>query len=128
MRFSRHLSGALVAGLALVGACHDETAPRPLSTEFDAPHAIEQVTPLTAVFSQPIFTSFNGALSFFETYFRSSAAVSASITPRRDVFGVGVTQTLLPATGIRANAVPVDVQGKTFVYDLASHSYVVDAN
>jgi hypothetical protein len=91
--------GTLVlAGVATLAACHGTGADvsGPPPVSFDAVHALARVNPVAAVFDQPIFASFVGAESFFEKYFRATTDV------------------------------PDNVKGKTFVYDVASASYVVD--
>jgi hypothetical protein len=85
-----------VAAMTLAAACHDNTAPVPPVISFDAAHARARVEPLAKIFDQAIFTSFQGALSTIEPYFRSGGSI------------------------------PDDVKGKTFVYDVASQSYVID--
>ena len=87
---------ALVATMALAAACHDSTSPAPRVVAFDAAHARARVEPLAKIFDQPIFTSFQGALTHFESYFRSGGSI------------------------------PDSVKGKTFVYDVSSQSYVID--
>jgi len=87
---------ALVASLTLAAACHDSTSPAPREIAFDAAHARARVEPLAKIFDQPIFTSFQGAMSAFESYFRSGGSI------------------------------PDSVIGKTFVYDVASRQYLVD--
>jgi hypothetical protein len=85
-----------VAAMTLAAACHDSTSPAPPVISFDAAHARARVEPLAKIFDQPIFTSFEGALSTIEPYFRSGGSI------------------------------PDNVKGKTFVYDVASQSYVID--
>jgi hypothetical protein len=116
------------AALALVAACHDGvTAPQPVMTNFDARHAFSKIDPLAAVLNQPIFTSFNGALSSFETFFRTAPVGSASIVSGRGTFGARLTRTLAPAAQIRASAIPDNVKGKTFAWDVSTRTYVADA-
>lgn len=86
----------VVAAMTLAAACHDSTSPAPPVISFDAAHARARVEPLAKIFDQPIFTSFQGALSTIEPYFRSGGSI------------------------------PDNVKGKTFVYDVASQSYVID--
>jgi len=96
MRFNHSFRIVLAAAMTFVAACHDSTSPAPVLVSFDAAHARARVEPLAKIFDQPIFTSFQGALGHFEAYFRSGGSI------------------------------PVDVTGKTFVFDAASQSYVVD--
>ena len=87
---------ALVVTMTLVAACHDSTSPAPGVISFDAAHARARVEPLAKIFDQPIFASFQGAMSQFESYFRSGGSI------------------------------PDSVGGKTFIYDVTSQSYVID--
>ena len=96
MLLTRSFRGAIVGTLTLVAACHDSTSPAPPVISFDASRARARVEPLAKIFDQPIFTSFQGALSYIEPYFRSGGSI------------------------------PDDVKGKTFVYDVALGTYVVD--
>ena len=58
--------GVLLGTLLLApSACHDRiTAPRPIT--FDAEHALSRVEPIAALFDQPVFVSFEGALRYFQ--------------------------------------------------------------
>ena len=96
MRFNYSLRAALCAAMTLAAACHDSTSPGAAPVSFDPAHARARVEPLAKIFDQPIFRSFEGALSFVEPYFRSGGSL------------------------------PSDVKGKTFVFDPASQSYVID--
>ena len=96
MRFNFSLRRALVGTMMLAAACHDSTSPAPPVISFDAAHARARVEPLAKIFDQPIFTSFQGAMSQFETFFRSGGSI------------------------------PANLKGKTFVYDVASQTYVID--
>lgn len=96
MRLSHSFGIAVVATLALAASCHDSTSPAPRPISFDAAHARARVEPLAKIFDQPIFTSFQGAMSNFESYFRSGGSI------------------------------PDSVLGKTFVYDEALQTYVID--
>lgn len=87
---------ALVVTMMLAAACHDSTSPAPRLISFDAARARARVEPLAKIFDQPIFTSFQGAMSQIEPYFRSGGSI------------------------------PDSVVGKTFVFDVASQSYVID--
>lgn len=87
---------ALVATMTLLAACRDSTSPAPPVITFDAAHARARVEPLAKIFDLPIFTSFQGALSYIEPDFRSGGSI------------------------------PDSVRGKTFIYDVGSHSYVLD--
>ena len=87
---------ALVAVLPLAAACHDRNATAPVPVSFDAVRARTRVEPLAKIFDQPIFTSFQGALTYVEPYFRSGTSI------------------------------PESAKGKTFVYDVPSQSYVID--
>ena len=84
------------AALMLAAACHDSTSPAAPVISFDAAHARARVEPLAKIFDQSIFTSFQGAMSTIEPYFRSGGSI------------------------------PDSVKGKTFVYNVASQSYVID--
>ena len=86
----------VVASMTLLAACHDSTSPAPPVISFDAAHARARVEPLAKIFDLPIFTSFQGAMSAFEPYFRSGGSI------------------------------PENLKGKTFVYDVASQTYVID--
>lgn len=93
------LFGGLLGTAALVAAwaCHDNTAPQPVpAVTFDAAHALARIDPMPKILDQPIFASFQGAMSSFETYFRSGGSI------------------------------PDGVIGKTFVYDAATNAYVID--
>src|SRR5690242_18761507 len=117
----------LAFGAAMLAGCHDSAvAPGPVT--FDASHALARVNPLAAVFDQPIFVSFNAALTFFEGNFRSTFA--ASVSPASpELLGVDLraTRSLASLSGVRAAAIPDGAKGKTFVYDVGSHSYIIDA-
>ena len=96
MRFTPSFRRALVIAMTLAAACRDSTSPAPVPISFDAAHARARVEPLAKIFDQPIFISFQGALTHFEGYFRSGGSL------------------------------PDNVKGKTFVYDVGSQSYVID--
>ena len=96
MRLDHSFRRTLVAAMTLAAACHDSTSPAPPAVVFDAAHARARVEPLARIFDQPIFASFQSAMTFFEPYFRSGASI------------------------------PDSVKGKTFIYDLASQAYVID--
>ena len=96
MRFNHSFRTVLAAAMTLAAACHDTNSTAPGQISFDPAHARARVEPLAKIFDQPIFRSFDGALSYFEPYFRSGGSI------------------------------PDNVKGKTFVYDVASQSYVVD--
>ena len=96
MYLTRSFRRAVIATMVLVAACRDSTSPAPRVISFDASHARARVEPLAKIFDQPIFTSFQGALSYIEPYFRSGGSI------------------------------PDGVKGKTFVYDVAVGTYVVD--
>ena len=96
MRVDHSFRRALVAGLALAAACHDRSSTAPVPVSFDASRARARVEPLAKIFDQPIFTSFQGALTYFEPYFRSGTSI------------------------------PDNVKGKTFIYDPTSQAYVID--
>ena len=96
MRINHSVRTALAAAMTLAAACHESTSPAPVPVSFDAAHARARVEPLAKIFDQPIFTSFQGALTHFESYFRSGGSF------------------------------PADVKGKTFVFDATSQSYVID--
>jgi hypothetical protein len=96
MRLNPSFRRALVATTTLIAACRDSTSPAPPSISFDAAQARARVEPLAKIFDQPIFASFQGAMSSFESYFRSGGSI------------------------------PENVKGKTFVFDVASRTYVVD--
>jgi hypothetical protein len=128
MRLTRHFSLTLfVAAVGFVTACRDTTTSPLPSGAFDARHALQKIDPLAAVLDQPIFTSFNGALSSFETFFRTAPVGSATIVPGRSAFGARLTWALAPATRIRASTIPDNVKGKTFVWNVETRTYVVDA-
>lgn len=99
MRLSYSLrGGAVAAALALAAACHDATAPGGIpEPTFDGVAALRTVEPLTSVINQAIFASFDGALSHFEVFI-----------------------------GRGTDPIPTDLLGKTFVYDPATATYVVD--
>jgi len=122
--FRRGVFLALAA--AMVAGCHDSAvAPRPVT--FDASHALARVNPLAAVFDQPIFVSFNAALTFFEGNFRSTFAASASpVSPSPLGVDLRTTRALVSLAGVRAAAIPDGAKGKTFVYDVGSHAYIID--
>ncbi len=96
MRFNHSFRVVLAAAMTLAAACHDSTSPAPLPVSFDAAHARARVEPLAKIFDLPIFTSFQGALTHIEPYFRAGGSI------------------------------PDEVKNKTFVFDAASQSYVVD--
>lgn len=96
MLFNQSLRRALLATMTFAVACRDGTSPAPVPIPFDASHARARVEPLAKIFDQPIFTSFQGALSYIEPYFRSGGSI------------------------------PDGVKGKTFVYDATLGTYVVD--
>ena len=129
MRPIQRTTVALFGALALVAACHDGTATGPaVVTNFDARHALSKIDPLAAVFDQPIYTSFNGALSSFEIYFRTAPVGPPIAAPSRaGVFDARLTRSLVPATQIRASTIPDNVKGKTFVWNVDTRAYVADA-
>jgi hypothetical protein len=96
MHLSLSFQIVAAAAMTVAAACHDSTSPAPPVISFDAAHARARVEPLAKIFDQPIFTSFQGALSIIEPYFRSGGSI------------------------------PENVKGKAFVYDVASQAYVVD--
>jgi len=96
MRYNHSFRIVLAVAMSLAAACHDSTSPAPRPISFDAAHARARVEPLAKIFDQSIFTSFQGALSTIEPYFRSGGSI------------------------------PENVTGQTFVYDVASQSYVSD--
>jgi hypothetical protein len=103
-RLSRRIM-VMSAAVLLATGCHESTAiVVPPAAPFDARHALARVDPLAGVFDQPIFKSFQASLSFFESYFRS------------------------PPGAVNASKIPDGVRGKTFVYDVTSASYVIDAS
>lgn len=93
------LGGLALGAAMLAAACHDSPAATTPVVAFDATQVLARVNPPAAVFEQPIFASFNASLSFFEGSFRSTLA-----------------------SGTISDA----AKGKTFVYDVASRSYVED--
>jgi len=130
MRLTLRINFALLsASLALAAACHDAaTTSPPVVTNFDARHAFSKIDPLAAVLDQPIFRSFNGALSSFEIYFRTAPVGPQIVGPSRSgAFDLRLTRALVPASQVRASAIPDNVQGKTFVWDVNTRSYTTDA-
>lgn len=119
----------LGATLVLVAACHDDTATGPsVVTNFDARHALSKIDPLAAVLDQPIYASFNGALSSFEIYFRTAPVGPPIVAPSRiGVFDARLTRSLVPATQVRASAIPDNVKGETFAWNADTRAYVADA-
>lgn len=125
MRTSRSLAFALVA---IAIGCHDAgTAPQSTTTSFDARHALARIDPIAAVLDQPIIASFEAALSFYESFFRSGGATAVSLAPQRGAFDLRLTRSLAGVARITAMHNPDAGKGKTFVYDLSAGSYVVDA-
>jgi len=124
MRLSRVVRLALP--LVIAAACHGDST-NPAVTTFDARHAFSKIDPLAAVFDQPIFTSFNRALSSFETYFRSAPVGAQTVVPGRGAFDGRLTRPLVPATQLRASAIPDNVKGKTFTWDADTRTYVPNA-
>ena len=117
----------LTLSLVIAAACDgDHTSPK-VGTTFDARHALSKIDPLAGVLDQPIFTSFNRALSSFETYFRSAAVGTQIQVPGRGGFDAHVTRALVPATRVSASAIPDNVKGKTFIWDADTRTYVPDA-
>jgi len=118
----------LSATLALV-ACNDATTTSPpVITNFDARHALSKIDPLAAVLDQPIYRSFNGALSSFEVYFRTApVGPPIAVRTRIGAFDARLTRALAPSTEIRASAIPNNVQGKTFVWNVDTRTYIADA-
>jgi hypothetical protein len=128
MRLTQRTNLALLAAtLALVAACHDDATSPPVVTNFDARHAFSKFDPLAAVLDQPIYTSFNGALSSFEIYFRTAPVGAQIVTPSRGAFDARLTRTLAPVAQVRATAIPDNVKGRTFVWDANTRSFVADA-
>jgi hypothetical protein len=119
----------LVATILAIAACHDgnPVAPPPSPGAFDAVHALAQVEPVDAVFDQPIFTSFTSALSFFETYLRSTPGTFAMAASRNAIgFELRANRTIASIARIDATDIPANVKGKTLVYDPATRTYVID--
>lgn len=126
MQITRPFHRVLVsAALGFSAACHDSTSPMP-AVAFDARHALQRIDPLAAVLDQPIFRSFQGALSSFETFFRSTPQAVVIAVPSRGAFDLHLTRSFVPAAQIRASAIPDGVKGKTFVFDETSRTYVLD--
>jgi hypothetical protein len=125
MRLSRLFRLALP--LLLAAGCRGENTSPVIVTSFDARHAFAKIDPLAAVLDQPIYTSFNRALSSLETYFRSPQAGTLILVPGRGAFDARLTRMLLPAAQIRASTIPDNVKGKTFVWDTNVRAYVPDA-
>ena len=125
MRSARALQRALtIVVLGFSASCQSaDTAPRNI-TPFDARHALDQVNPIAAVFDQPILQSFDAALSFYEGFFRSTA-VSLDVAPRGGS-AASLTGHLVPVARVSAAVIPDGDKGKTFVYDPASGTYLVD--
>jgi hypothetical protein len=127
MRTTRQFSLALAcAALTLAAACHDDTAPRPTTTNFDAAQALTKVRPLTTVVDQNIVHSFDRALTYFEQFIRSAPSVSSGSLKAPSGFDARLARALTPVASIRADAIPADSKGKTFVYDVGTNTYVVD--
>lgn len=130
MKLIRSFGRVLIAAaVALSAACHDATEPPSLpAPAFDARHAMTEFEPIAVVLDQPIIQSFDGAMSFYETFFRSGIALSGTFTaPSGAPLVMRATRRLAPAVQIRANAIPNEDKGKTFVFDPNSRTYVVDA-
>src|SRR5262245_47523409 len=127
MRITRHFGGALLcAALTLAAACHDQsTAPHNPGT-FDAAQALTKVQPVTAVVDQSIMHSFDRALTYFEQFLRSTPSLTLGSAGTPAGLGLRLSQTLAPAADLRADAIPDDDKGKTFVYDVAANTYVPD--
>jgi hypothetical protein len=128
MRFTRSVRFALpLAYVALFTACHDGAAPRSPAT-FDVTEALAKTAPLTSVFDQPVFKSYQSIFVLANAYLGSpAAAASASLTAERtSVSAPSITRLVAPAALISANAVPVNLRGRTLVYDATTRSYVVD--
>lgn len=126
MRLTRPFSFTVLAAAVGLAACRD-TATSPLPTAaFDARHALQKIDPLAAVLDQPIFDSFESALSFFETFFRSTPSAPVIAMSSRGPFALHLTRSLASAAQIRASSIPDDAKGKTFVLDEATRTYVVD--
>jgi len=118
----------LSAFIVLGAACHDGTTiVTTPSVAFDAQNALARFDPLAAVFDQPIFKSFDAALSFFEGDFRSTPP-AAIVAPSAKPLGTPflAMRLLAPLGAVTANDIADGARGKTFVYDVASRSYVVD--
>ena len=115
--------GAVAATLVLAVACHDDTAPRPPAAAFDAARARAQIEPIAVVFDQSIFKSFNGALSFYENFFRSGVVLAPDVgAGPRSLAG----RTAILAARIAATRVPATAMGTTYVYDPETKTYVPD--
>lgn len=125
MRLSRLLRLTLPFLIA-AGCARGNTSPV-VVTNFNARHAFSKIDPLAAVLDQPLFTSFNRALSSFETYFRSASVGTLAVVPTQGAFDGRLTRTLVPATQVRASAIPDNVKGKTFTWDADSRTYLPDA-
>ncbi|HKW08788.1 MAG TPA: hypothetical protein VJO33_00325 [Gemmatimonadaceae bacterium] len=132
MHLTRSFGRVLIAAaFGLSTACHDGTEPNTPhpAPAFDARHAMSKFEPIAVVLDQPIIRSFDGTMSFFETFFRSGITLSGTLTPAAAApLVMRVTNRLAPAVQIRADAIPNEDKGKTFVYDPNSRTYVVDAN
>lgn len=127
MRLSRLVDiGALSAALTLVAGCNDSITVPNTTVAFSASEALAKVEPVAAVFDLPLFTSFNGALSYFEPLFRSAPFVSVNVAPSRSWLDLRATRVLAPVTQLRASAIPLDQLGKTFVWNFDLHRYVPD--
>jgi hypothetical protein len=126
MRITRHFGEALFsAALTLAAACHDDgTAPRP--TNFDAAQALAKVRPVTSVVDQSIMHSFDRALTYFEQFLRATPSLTLGATGAPAGLDLRLTRTLGPAAALRADAIPAEDRGKTFVYDVATNAYVPD--
>src|ERR1051326_528183 len=126
MRLSRLFR--LTLPLMLAAACHSDGISDPVVvTNFDARRAFAKIDPLAVVLDQPLFTSFNRALSSFEAYFRSAQAGTLTVVPNGGAFEPRLPRQLAPATRILASAIPDNVKGKTFTWDTDTRAYVPDA-
>lgn len=125
MRLATSLRRTTVAAsLGFAAACSDTTSPPAGSVSFDAAHALAIVDPMAAVFEEPVFKSFDAAGSYFEAFFRSDLTTPASLASVGGAFLPQLTRPLSPAATMAAGAIPDDAKGKTFVYDIAAHTYV----
>jgi len=126
MRTTRQFGRALVSvALASAAACHDGTTASHPAT-FDAAQALTKVHPLTTVVDQSILHSFDRALTYFEDLFRSTPSVALGSVRVPVGFDSRLSRTLTSMGGIRADAIPADAKGKTFIYDVETNSYVPD--
>jgi hypothetical protein len=131
MQLSRSFGRVLIAAaLGFSAACHDATEqPVPhTAPPFDARYAQTKFEPIAVVLDQPIFQSFDGAMSFFERFFRSGITLTGLGSPLSgSPIVMRAANRLAAAAQIRADAIPNDDKGKTFVYDATARTYVVDA-